>query len=157
MRVHLESLRPALTRTGTTLIAVIATGCVTVRPDYHAPETVVPDRWEQAVSEEMSSEEPELESLPKCTAGILVVAQRFRCRFRLPVELSFLIQQHAVAVLRIHAIVHEVDRLGRQLRTFYIDPCLGIDVSGSISTVSISATGTRPQTGCAYRQHRRLF
>ena len=58
MSVDFESLRPALTRTGTTLIAVIASGCVTVGPDYEAPETVVPDRWEQAVSEEMSAEEP---------------------------------------------------------------------------------------------------
>ena len=55
MSVDFESLRPALTRTGTTLIAVIASGCVTVGPDYEAPETVVPDRWEQAVSEEMSA------------------------------------------------------------------------------------------------------
>lgn len=60
MTKNRDTLEPALARIGTALIAVIATGCVTVGPDYEAPEMTAPDRWEQAIAEEMSPDEPDI-------------------------------------------------------------------------------------------------
>ena len=38
----------------------LASGCITVGPEYETPETKVPDRWEQAIVEEMKSGEPDI-------------------------------------------------------------------------------------------------
>ena len=54
------ALWTVLQRTAAGLSVAIAAGCVTVGPDYEAPETSTPDRWEQAVVGEMSSDEPDI-------------------------------------------------------------------------------------------------
>ena len=41
-------------------LALLASGCAAVGPDYEPPESSVPDKWEQAVTEEMSSAEPDI-------------------------------------------------------------------------------------------------
>ncbi|MGI9264492.1 MAG: TolC family protein, partial [Gammaproteobacteria bacterium] len=42
------------------VLALLISGCAAVGPDYEPPESNVPDRWEQAVAEEMSSAEPDI-------------------------------------------------------------------------------------------------
>jgi NodT family efflux transporter outer membrane factor (OMF) lipoprotein len=42
------------------LCASLASGCITVGPDYETPETKVPDKWQQAIVEEMKSGEPDI-------------------------------------------------------------------------------------------------
>jgi len=42
------------------IVGFIVTGCAAVGPDYEPPDSSVPDKWEQAVSEEMSSAEPDI-------------------------------------------------------------------------------------------------
>lgn len=41
-------------------LALLASGCAAVGPDYEPPESSVPDKWEQAVAKEMSSAEPDI-------------------------------------------------------------------------------------------------
>jgi len=55
-----ETFLSVLQRTAAGLLVAITTGCVTVGPDYETPETTVPDQWEQALVEEMTSGEPDI-------------------------------------------------------------------------------------------------